>query len=70
MTPSQIRTLRKRLKLSGDAFAAAVGLTGKHRGLQVYKWESNTRKKSHKKPGPQTIMLMKMLQSYPQKPVR
>jgi DNA-binding transcriptional regulator YiaG len=58
MTPNQIRTLRKRLKLSGDAFAAELGLTGKHRGLQVYKWESGKR---GKKPGPQTIMLMNIL---------
>jgi DNA-binding transcriptional regulator YiaG len=61
MTPNQIRTLRKRLKLSGDAFAAALGLTGKHRGLTVYKWESG-----RKNPSSQTLMLMAMLKNNPQ----
>lgn len=56
MKPSEIRTLRRRLQLSGNAFAAALGLAGKHRAAQVYKWE-----KGSKKPGPQTLLLMKML---------
>lgn len=56
MTPSQIRSLRKRLRLSGDAFAESLGLTGRHRGLLVYKWEAGT-----KKPGPQSTLLMRQL---------
>lgn len=56
MTGNQIRDLRKRLRLSGDVFAAALGLTGKHRGLTVYKWEYGK-----KNPSSQTVLLMNML---------
>ena len=57
MTHYQIRRLRKRLKLTADAFAERLGLRGKHRGLLVYGWESG-----RKKPGAQSILLMKQLQ--------
>jgi DNA-binding transcriptional regulator YiaG len=56
LTPSQIRRQRKRLGLTADAFAERLGLKGKHRGLLVYGWESD-----RKKPGAQSIMLMKQL---------
>lgn len=39
MTPAEIKTLRKRLKLGADAFAEKLGLTGRHRGRCVYGWE-------------------------------
>jgi DNA-binding transcriptional regulator YiaG len=57
LTPKQIRNLRKRLGLSGVSFAEALGLTGRHRGLLVYKWESGK-----KRPGPQSILMMRQLQ--------
>jgi DNA-binding transcriptional regulator YiaG len=56
MTPSQIRTARKRLGLSGAAYAAALGFTGRHRAITVHRWETGERK-----PSAQTIVLIKML---------
>jgi hypothetical protein len=44
------------MNLTADKYAERLGLKGKHRGLLVYRWEAGSRK-----PGPQTILLMKQL---------
>jgi DNA-binding transcriptional regulator YiaG len=62
LTPHQIHSLRTRLKLTADLFAESLGLIGKYRALTVYKWESGS-----KKPGPQTVLLMKSLARNPHK---
>jgi len=56
MTPSQIRTLRKKLKLSPEDFAARLGFAGKSARITVWRWEMGKRK-----PSAQTILLMKKL---------
>lgn len=56
MTSVEIRTLRKRLGLSTDAFAAALGFTGKNRGANIWRWETGKRN-----PSPQSIKLMKAM---------
>jgi DNA-binding transcriptional regulator YiaG len=56
MTPSQIRSLRKKRRETGEQFAAVIGLKGKHRRKTVWAWETGERK-----PGPQSILLMKQL---------
>jgi DNA-binding transcriptional regulator YiaG len=56
VTPSQIRSLRKRLRLSAEGFAAALGFTGEERRITVWRWETGRRK-----PSAQTIALMKLL---------
>jgi DNA-binding transcriptional regulator YiaG len=56
MTPSQIRALRKRLKLSPAAFAAALGFIGAHARITVWRWETGERR-----PSGQTVTLIKLL---------
>jgi DNA-binding transcriptional regulator YiaG len=56
MTPAQIRTLRKRLKMSASQFARALGFVGKNSHITVYRWETGERA-----PSRQTIILMRML---------
>jgi DNA-binding transcriptional regulator YiaG len=56
MTPSKIRTLRKRLKLSANAFAERVGLAGSNRAITVYRWESGERT-----PSPQSVFMLNLL---------
>ncbi|MGA2882568.1 MAG: helix-turn-helix domain-containing protein [Bryobacteraceae bacterium] len=56
MTPPQIRALRKRLRLSAEDFATALGFTGDHARITVWRWETGRRK-----PSAQTIALMKQL---------
>jgi DNA-binding transcriptional regulator YiaG len=56
MTPVQIRTLRKKLKLSPEDFASRLGFTGKDRRITVWRWETGKRR-----PSPQTLLLMKAL---------
>jgi DNA-binding transcriptional regulator YiaG len=53
MTHSQIRTLRGRLKLSRERFAAALGFAEKNPRRTVGRWDSGERKLSE-----QTIILM------------
>lgn len=53
MTPTQIRTLRRKLKLSPEEFAFRLGFTGKDRRITVWRWENRKRR-----PSPQTILLM------------
>jgi DNA-binding transcriptional regulator YiaG len=43
--------------MTGDQFGTAVGLTGRNRRKTVWAWEAGKRK-----PGTQTIMLMKHVQ--------
>lgn len=62
MTPTKIRTLRKSIGLSADAFAERIGLDGENRQLTVYRWEKGIRKPS----GP-AIKLMEMLKAEIQK---
>jgi DNA-binding transcriptional regulator YiaG len=59
MTRFQIRRQRKAMGLTADKYAERLGLRGKHRGLLVYGWESG-----RKKPGTQTIFLMKQLRQF------
>jgi len=54
--PIIIRDIRKRLDLSADKFAEALGFTGKNRAITVYRWETGKRK-----PSPQAMQLMKAL---------
>jgi DNA-binding transcriptional regulator YiaG len=54
--PSQIRTFRKRLRLSSEDFAAALGFSGEHARITVWRWETGKRK-----PSAQTVVLMKHL---------
>jgi DNA-binding transcriptional regulator YiaG len=56
MTPSQVRRLRKRLGLSPEDFAAALGFSGDHVRITVWRWETGKRK-----PSAQTVALMKLL---------
>jgi DNA-binding transcriptional regulator YiaG len=56
MTPSQIRALRKRRRLSPDDFASALGFNGPHARITVWRWEAGKRK-----PSAQTVALMKLL---------
>jgi DNA-binding transcriptional regulator YiaG len=56
MTPAAIRTLRKRLHLSPEEFAAALGFTGPHARITVWRWETGRRN-----PSVQTIALIKLL---------
>lgn len=56
MKPQEIRTLRKSLGLSVKQFAAALGFTGKHASVTVYRWETGARK-----PSIQTVKLMELL---------
>jgi DNA-binding transcriptional regulator YiaG len=56
MTTTQIRTLRKRLKLSPEDFASSLSFTGKGRRITVWRWENGRRR-----PSPQTVLLMKAL---------
>jgi DNA-binding transcriptional regulator YiaG len=56
MTPTAIRKLRKKLKLSPEDFAARLGFTGKNRRITVWRWESGERK-----PSAQTIVLIGQL---------
>ena len=56
MTPLQIKSLRKRLKLSANEFAEELGFAGKNKALTVYRWENGDREPSN-----QTVMLIKQL---------
>jgi DNA-binding transcriptional regulator YiaG len=56
MTPTQIRTLRKKLTLSPEVFATALGFAGEDRRITLWRWE-----KGKRKPSPQTVLLMKGL---------
>jgi DNA-binding transcriptional regulator YiaG len=56
MTPTQIRALRKKLVLSPEDFATALGFTGKGRRITVWRWETGRRR-----PSPQTLLLMEAL---------
>ena len=56
MTPSQIRSARKRLGMSCSEFAAALGFTSKHRHIAVWRWERGDRK-----PSEQTVLLIRQL---------
>lgn len=56
MTPSQIRALRRGLRLSPEDFAAALGFTGDHARITVWRWETGKRK-----PSAQAIALMKQM---------
>ncbi len=55
-TPTQIKNLRKKLKMTGSEFARALAFTGKNAKITVFRWESGLRT-----PSPQTIELMKQL---------
>lgn len=46
MQPYRIKTIRKTFGLSPDAFAALMGLTGKHRARTVFAWEKGQIKPS------------------------
>jgi DNA-binding transcriptional regulator YiaG len=56
MKAGHIRALRKRLRLSPEDFAAALGFPGCHARITVWRWETGKRK-----PSAQTIALMKLL---------
>jgi DNA-binding transcriptional regulator YiaG len=56
MTPSAIRTARKRLGLSYDEFADALCLKGKNRSITIWRWERGDRK-----PSEQNLALIKQL---------
>ena len=56
MTPSRIRSGRKRLGLSCSEFAQALGFTGKQKHITVWRWETGNRV-----PSPQTVTLIKLL---------
>jgi len=56
VTPSRIRALRRKLKLSSDEFAARLGFTGSNIRITVWRWECGKRI-----PSAQTIALMKHL---------
>lgn len=56
MTPAQIKSLRKRLRLSPEDFAAALGFSGDHARITVWRWEAGRRK-----PTAQTVALMRQL---------
>lgn len=45
-TPRSIKNIRKGLGMSADAFAAELGMTGKHRARNVFNWESGLTKPS------------------------
>jgi DNA-binding transcriptional regulator YiaG len=60
MTPSQIRSARKRLGLSCSEFAAALGFTGKQKHITVWRWETGNRV-----PSAQTITLIQQLMRAP-----
>jgi DNA-binding transcriptional regulator YiaG len=64
MTPSQIRTTRKRLGLSCSDFAAALGFTCKSKHITVWRWETGNRA-----PSAQTIALLKLLSKSSMSPV-
>jgi DNA-binding transcriptional regulator YiaG len=55
MTPRQIRALRRKLSLTPEEFAAALGFTGEDRRITVWRWEMGRRK-----PSAQTIALMNL----------
>lgn len=46
MTPAEIRTLRKRLKLSADKFAKLLGFISSNRRITIYRWETGQRSPS------------------------
>jgi len=56
MNASQIRTLRRRLRLSPEDFAATLGFGGKNARITVWRWETGRRK-----PSAQTVALIKLL---------
>jgi len=56
MIPAQIRSLRKKLKLSPGDFAERLGFTAKDRRVTVWRWENGKRE-----PSEQTVILMKAL---------
>jgi DNA-binding transcriptional regulator YiaG len=56
LTPSQIRALRRNLKLLPEEFADQLGFAGDNRRITVWRWETGKRK-----PSEQTVMLMKRL---------
>jgi DNA-binding transcriptional regulator YiaG len=56
LTPSQIRARRKRLGLSPERFAAALGFAADHARITVWRWETGKRK-----PSAQTVALIKQL---------
>jgi DNA-binding transcriptional regulator YiaG len=56
VTPSQIRGLRGKLKLSPDEFAEELRFTGEDTRITVWRWESGKRT-----PSDQTLILMQQL---------
>jgi DNA-binding transcriptional regulator YiaG len=56
MTPSQIRALRRKLKLSREKFGAGLGFADKSAPITVWRWETGRRK-----PSAQTLMVMSRL---------
>jgi len=56
MTPSAIRAFRKKLKLSPRDFGVELGCAEKSARITVWRWETGKRK-----PGPQTILLMRQI---------
>jgi DNA-binding transcriptional regulator YiaG len=56
MTPSQVRSLRKKLKLSPEEFGSRLGFKGTNGRITVWRWEAGKRR-----PSDQTVMLMMQL---------
>jgi DNA-binding transcriptional regulator YiaG len=56
VTPSQVRTLRKRLGPSAEDFSAVLGFSSAHARVTVRRWETCRRK-----PSAQTVALMRQL---------
>jgi hypothetical protein len=61
VTPSAIRTARKRLGMSCREFATALGFKGKSRHITAYRWELPEISPSFRRPSAQTIVLIKQL---------
>jgi len=57
MTPAEIRTARQQLGMSVKQFAAALGVQEQ----TARRWEIDAGKKSHRKPSPQTVMLLRQM---------
>jgi DNA-binding transcriptional regulator YiaG len=58
MTPAQIRSIRKKLKLSPEDFASRLGFTGEDRRITVWRWENG-----RWQPSQQTIMLIRTMRA-------
>jgi DNA-binding transcriptional regulator YiaG len=64
MTPTEIRAARHQLGMTHRQLAVAIGVQKQ----TAQRWEIDAGKRSHRKPSPQTVMLLRQMLAARQEP--